>query len=276
MNPQPIKGKLPILISLLILVLAFMWLVGRCSRNNENTIVQQFQRPGNDTLSIAIELSPTSYAFVGDSATGFDYEILKVISRQHNLPIKFQPFAPLDYALNGLRSGDFDVVVANIPAAYDLKKEFNLTNDIFVDRQVLVRLKDDSHKNNPHAALMQLLRDTVWISASSPFRERLSNLSQELGDTIYIMSDPEYNSEHLVLLTALGEIKQAVVNESVAKKLSADYPDIDISIPISMTQFQPWIVSKYKENLRDSLNNWIEEYKTTPEYQKLVEKYIGN
>ena len=38
MNPQPIKGKLPILISLLTIVLALMWLVGRCSRSNENRL----------------------------------------------------------------------------------------------------------------------------------------------------------------------------------------------------------------------------------------------
>ena len=277
MNPQPIKGKLPILISLLTIVLALMWLVGRCSRSNENSIVQQYHRPGGDTLSIAIELAPTSYAFNGDSATGFDYEMIKDISKIHNIPIKFQPFAPLDYALSGLRKGDFDVVIANIPASSELHKEFNLTDEIFVDRQVLVRLKDtmsDSIGEQP--VQIKLLGDTVWISASSPFRNRLQNLSQELGDTIYILSDPEYNSEHLVLLTALGEIKQAVVNESVAKRLSADYPELDISTPISMSQFQPWIVGESKQSLRDSLNSWIKQYKETPEYQALLRKYIEN
>lgn len=275
MNPQPIKGKLPILISLLLLVLALMWLVGRCSRSNENTIAQQYQRPGDDTLSVAIELAPTSYAFAGDSATGFDYEMLKAIADKHNIPVKFQPFAPVDYALNGLRKGNFDIVVANVPASRTLQDEFNLTNDIFVDRQVLVRLKQKEDTTEVQPTLMKLLGDTVWIAGSSPFKDRLANLCQELGDTIYVMSDPEYNSEHLVLLTALGEIKQAVVNESVAKRLSSDYPDLDMSTPISMTQFQPWIVDKGKTALRDSLNEWIEEFKLTPEYQKLIDKYFN-
>lgn len=275
MNPQPIKGKLPILISLLILVLALMWLVGRCSRTNENTIVQQYQRPGDDTLSVAIELAPTSYAFSGDTAIGFDYEILKAIAEKHNLAVKFQPFAPVDYALNGLRMGNFDLVVANLPASKSLHDEFNLTNDVFVDRQVLVRLKQNEDTTEVQPTLMKLLGDTVWIAGSSPFKDRLSNLSQELGDTIFVMSNQEYNSEQLVLLTALGEIKQAVVNESVAKRLSSDYPDLDISTPISMAQFQPWIVNKDKIELRDSLNKWIEEYKLTPEYQALINKYFN-
>lgn len=275
MNPQPIKGKLPILISLLIIVLALMWLAGRCSRSNENTIARQIRHYGGDTISVAIEMSPTSYVFSGDTATGFDYEMLQAISKEHNIPMAFHPFAPINYALDGLRSGDFDIVVANVPASEDLKKDFCLTNDVFVDRQVLVRRKSEiNDSTKEHPLQMSLLGDTVWIADSSPFRNRLSNLSHELGDTIYIKSSPEYTSEHLVLLTALGEIKQAVVNESIAKKLAADYPDLDITTPISMTQFQPWIVNCDKVPLRDSLNNWIEQYKTTPAYNRLVEKYI--
>ncbi len=275
MNHEPIKGKLPILISLLILTLASMWLLGRCSHSNEATISNRYQRPGGDTIAVAIELSPTSYAFSGDSATGFDYEMLRDIAKIHNLPIDFHPFAPIDYALEGLNTGRFDVVIANIPASTELKDQFLLTDDVFVDRQVLVRMKNDTIDSidSTIPPQMSILRDTVWIAESSPYRKRLSNLAKELGDTIYIMSDPDYSAEQLVLLTALGEIKQAVVNESVAKRLAADYPQIDISTPVSLSQLQPWIVAADRPELRDSLNAWIDQYKQTDAYHTLMEKY---
>ena len=95
-----------------------------------------------------------------------------------------------------------------------------------------------------------------------------------MGDTIYIESKPGLTSEHLVILTATGEIKQAVVNETVARRLGAKYPDIDISTPISLNQFQPWMLNKDKSALRDSLNVWIAEFKQTPEYKELVSKYL--
>lgn len=275
MNPQPIKGKLPILISLLILVLSSMWLLDRCSRAKENPIANSFSHPGGDTIAVAIEMSPTSYFFSGDSAIGFDYEMLQAIAKAHNLNLVFQPFAPVDYALDGLRNGDFDVVVATLPASGSLQKEFISTNDVFVDRQVLVRLKDEASDSIGSApSQFRLLQDTVWITDSSPFRDRLSNLSKELGDTIFVMSDPDYNAEQLVILTALGEIKQAVVNETVAKKIAADYPQIDISTPVSLSQFQPWLLPQDKAELRDSLNNWIEQFKLTPDYKRLTEKYF--
>ena len=275
MNPQPIKGKLPILISLLILVLSSMWLLDRCSRSKDSPIANSFSHPGGDTIAVAIEMSPTSYFFSGDTAVGFDYEMLKAIAQAHNLNLVFQPFAPVDYALDGLRNGDFDVVVATLPASGTLQKEFLSTNDVFVDRQVLVRLKDNARDSTEIVpSQLNLLKDTVWITDSSPFRDRLSNMSNELGDTIYVMSDPDYNAEQLVILTALGEIKQAVVNETVAKKIAADYPQIDVSTPVSLSQFQPWLLQKSKTELRDSLNSWIEQFKLTPDYQQLTEKYF--
>ena len=275
MMPQPIKGKLPILISLLILVLSSMWLLDRCSRSKESPIANSFSHPDGDTIAVAIEMSPTSYFFSGDTAVGFDYEMLNAIDKAHNLNLVFQPFAPVDYALDGLRNGDFDVVVATLPASGSLQKEFLSTNDVFVDRQVLVRLKDNTSDSTEMVpSQIHLLKDTVWTTDSSPFRDRLSNLSNELGDTIYVMSDPEYNAEQLVILTALGEIKQAVVNETVARKIAADYPQIDISTPVSMSQFQPWLLPKSKTELRDSLNCWIEQFKQTPDYQRLTEKYF--
>ncbi|MGN0218657.1 MAG: glutamine ABC transporter substrate-binding protein, partial [Muribaculaceae bacterium] len=91
---------------------------------------------------------------------------------------------------------------------------------------------------------------------------------------IYIETKPGLTSEHLVILTATGEIKQAVVNEAVARRLAAQYPDLDISTPISLNQFQPWMLNKDKTALRDSLNIWIEEFKETPEYEELVSKYL--
>ncbi len=276
MKPQPIKAKLHMMMALLILVLALMWSLGRCSRAKDNTIAERFTHPAGDTLVVAIEMSPTSYALSGDSVVGFDYEMMRDIAGKHGLNVIFQPFAPVDYALNGLKKGDFDIVIATLPSSAELDKDFLQTNDVFIDRQVLVtKMQNDSAANRTaEPPQLRLLGDTVWIADSSPFRQRLVNLSHELGDTIYIKSSPEYSAEHLVILTALGEIKQAVVNESVARRIAADYPSVDISTPISLSQFQPWLVADKHEALRDSLNRWIADYKSTDRYHQLSEKYL--
>ncbi len=83
-----------------------------------------------------------------------------------------------------------------------------------------------------------------------------------------------YGPEQLFLMTALGEIKQAVINERVAEAMAKDYPDVDISTDISFTQFQSWIVSNKRPEMRDSIDKWIKEIKLTPEYKELEKRYL--
>ena len=120
----------------------------------------------------------------------------------------------------------------------------------------------------------QLIGDTVWVAEGSPFNTRLRNMIRELGDSIVVVSEPGYSSEHLAIRTALGEVKQAVVNEAVARHIAKRYPCLDISTPISFNQFQVWAVAPGDTVLLDSLNVWVNEFKKTPQYRALADKYL--
>lgn len=56
--------------------------------------------------------------------------------------------------------------------------------------------------------------------------------------------------------------------------MAKDYPDVDISTDISFTQFQSWIVSNKRPEMRDSIDKWIKEIKLTPEYKELEKRYL--
>ncbi len=114
----------------------------------------------------------------------------------------------------------------------------------------------------------------MWIAEGSPFRTRLNNMAKELGDTITIFSDPEHSSEHLAIMTATGDVKHAVVNEAVARRIAAMYPRLDIATPISFNQFQVWAVAPGDTALRDSLNNWLGSFKHTEAYRRLANRYL--
>lgn len=269
---ESIKGRLPIYIALLALVLACMWLVNRCTHPKDALIANEFVRPQGDTLAVAIEMSPLTYAYSGDTVVGFDYEVLRNICLEHRQPVVFQPFAPLEYAFQGLESGRFDLVIANLPATSEMRRQFAVTEPVFTDRAVLVqRIEADSTLQISKGR--QLTGNDVWIAANSPLRTRLENLAAESGDTISIKSDPQYSAELLCIMVAQGKISRAVVNESVARHMAADYPDLDISVPISFSQFQTWLVNRDNKDLLTRLDQWIKAYKQTPAYQTLLQKY---
>ncbi len=104
---------------------------------------------------------------------------------------------------------------------------------------------------------------------------RLQNLADEIGDTIHIITDSLYGSEQLVILTATGEIDRAVVNERIARAMSRDYPDIDISTGVTFTQFQSWLVRRDEEKLAERIDTLLVRYKATPAYANLHLRYFG-
>ncbi len=274
MNMNKAKGILPVIIAVVVLVLGAAGFVRRCSSPADFGAQAGYQKPGGDTLAVAIEMSPLTYTLQNDTAEGFDYQILRDIAAEHDLKLRFYPVAQLEEAFEGLYRHRYDLVVASIPATTAIKEHFPLTDAVYLDKQVLVQRRDSLADSVRISSQEQLMGDTVWVAEASPFGTRLRNMSKELGDTIFILSEPKYSSEHLAILTALGEVKQAVVNEAVARHIAADYPQLDISTPISFNQFQCWAVAPGDSVLLDSLNTWLGQFKQTPAYRRLAEKYL--
>lgn len=264
---------MPLLVGALALVLALMWALGRCSHRPEGAFALADRHPDGDTINVAIEMSPLLYSRHGDSIAGLDYEIIRHIAAEHGLPVSFRPFVPLHFALSGLESGQFDVVVGALPATTATRERYHMTNSVYTGRQTLVQLRDSAEGKPTIDSQEKLAGHRVWVVAKSPYADRLANLGAELGDTIYVESSPDYSAEHLCLLTASGEIPRAVVDEATARRIAADYPQLDVSVPVSFNQFQSWAVGR--EELRDSFNVWLDKFRTTAAYDSLVAKYLS-
>jgi len=250
------KGNLFILLLALVMVALLMAMLGQCSRKQESPFFKEYVKSGGDTLDVAIEMAPGIYVVSGDSVSGRDYAMLSRMSVDIGRPVKFHPFVPLRHALDGLKQGRYDLVAASLPATAYLRDSFLLTEPVYLDREVLVQLRDSAQSPRITSQL-QLAADTVWLAADSPFAGRIANLSQEIGDTIYVRQSPEYSAEHLVILVAKGKIRLAVVNEDIARRMLPDYPGLDASTPVSFTQFQSWALRKDNILLADTINAWI-------------------
>ena len=176
-KPRPIREhlrqRLPrigAMVVALVVATAAMFLARQCSHRGDSPFRSGLPaKSGGDTLDVAIEISPLSYSLARDTISGLDYDILRAFSVQTRRPVKFHPFAPMDYALDGLRAGVFDVVVSSLPSTSSLKQELLLTDRVYLDRQVLVQRRHDPHFiREAHA----LAGDSVWIAAGSPLRDR--------------------------------------------------------------------------------------------------------
>lgn len=224
--------------------------------------------PGRgDTINVAIAYSPMSLYRYGDTLGGFNYEMMRDMAAMYGDKFKFFPVTSVSESLDRLERGDYNIVVADIPATASLKERFRFSVPVYTDRLVLV--SRDTTVTTP----LRLAGQQVWAVAGSPAAERLENLSREIGDSIDIRATHTYTAEQLVMLVNAGEIERAVVNQEVAQKLSPECPDVRISAQVSFSQFQSWIMNKDSGALADTIDAQITRFRATPAYTTLARKY---
>ncbi len=225
-------------------------------------------------LNVVTDYNTFGYHVAGDSTVGFQYEMIKILEKDWNIKIDIFLENSLDNNLKGLEMGKYDIVARNIPINSALRDNFNFTQFMFKDKQVLVQRKQEFNDNiAPIRQHLDLAKKTIFVHRDSPIILRLQNLSNEIGDTIYIEQNDIYEEEQLVMMVAGGDIDFTVCNEKVAKRLALELPEIDIETDISFTQLESWAVRKSSPVLLDSLNSWLINLFESEKFKKTLKKY---
>lgn len=256
-----------ILLSLILIAVGVIVSVKSCSSPVSNN-GYEYVRAKGDTINVAIDYSPMSLYRYGDSLAGFNYEMMKQMAALYGDNVKFYPVSSVTAALDELKRGVYDVVISDYPVTASRRDSFRFTEPVYLDRQVLIS-RDTTLRSR-----LDLAGKEVWAVGGTPIAERLQNLSREIGDTIILRHDSIHSAEQLFMLTAMGRVPRAVINEAKAARLAEDYPEVDITTPVSFTQFQSWVVNKDNPALADTLDSQIRRFKETAQYAELVERYL--
>ncbi len=231
------------------------------------------ERASGDTINVAIEISPMGLSLNGDTLSGFYYDMIRQMAQLHNRPLKIEGFTNLPVTLDRLEKGRYDLVISDMAANKLLRERFLATQPVLLDKQVLVQLPDSTGAL-PYPSQISLAHDTIYVPADSPFKTRMQHLTREIGDTIYIIDQPPLSAEQLIIMVAIGERPNTVVNRRLADILTRDYPQLDSSVEISFNQFQSWLLNRSDSVLCDTINSWIETYTESKAMKSLQKKYF--
>ena len=263
-------------LSLLIICLIIMFILRNNLKSETSQIRDYPEILKEDTLRIVTDYNPLSYYVTQDSIIGFDYELANLISKRSGLAVLVFPEVSLSKSLQGLNKNEYDIVGRTLPVTTESKQEYNFTETILLNKQVLIQRKPEFNNNTkPIRNQLDLARKTLYIISDAPTRYRIENLAHEIGDTIYVKEETKYGAEQLVIMVANGDIEFAVINENIAQQMASEFPEIDYQTDISFTQFQSWALRKTSPVLLDSLNVWLKDIKESPEFQILTKKYFG-
>lgn len=228
-------------------------------------------------LKAVTEYNSISYHASGDTAIGFHYELLKVFAKEKGLQLEVIPEMSFEKRIKDITEGKYDILANSVVVTTELKDSMLFTHPIVGNKLVLVQRRPKNEKNSTYINnQLELANKTLHVVKNSPIIFRIQNLSNEIGDTIYIKEIEKYGQEQLLAMVAHGDIDYAVCDESIAKASIKSLPQLDIQTAVSFTQFYSWGVNKKNNELLDTLNLWLETYRKTEGFKRLKRKYYKN
>ena len=247
------------------------------------TVLQHIQERGRLVAVTNCEI--INYNTEKPTPSGFEYELLSDFCNANGLELEMIVKENLDSCFALLDSCRVDMVAVGIGSNKDMKRRYLLTDPILMQKGVLVqRLPKDWNKmSTANEVENQLLRSsvdlagkTVHLPQGSHEVKLLEHLSDQIGDTIYIVECDSLNSFDLVKAVETGEIDYTVVEEYVARMASIGLKGLDTKLNVSVEQPLGWAVQNHDNDssLLVALNGWIDGFEQR-NLNRILAKYVN-
>ncbi len=232
-------------------------------------------------ITAVTEYNSTDHFIYKGRPMGFQYELLQRLSEELGVELEIISINNLEESFSLLNAGGCDLIAMNLTVTQERQKRIDFTNPISQTRQVLVQKKPKGwQKMSSRECDKQLIRSLpdlakqeIYVQNKTAFVERLKNISEEIGDTIYIKESGKCTDEEIIERVADGSIKYTVCDENIAKVNATYHPEIDIQTGISFNQNIAWGIPKGADSLKHHLNQFIANSIHKPWFKRLYHKY---
>lgn len=235
-------------------------------------------------INALVDNNSMSYFYYRGGPMGYEYELLIRLAKHLEVDLRIKVITSIEEAITLLNDGSGDVIAFPLTVTSERKKLVEFTDTHFNTSQVLVQLKPENWRDNPHLAEKKMVRNpsdligkVVYVKYESSFKDRLVNLSQEIGGDILIVEDSASGeTESLIRKVAEGEIEFTVTDQTIAMVNAAYYPDLDVSTMISLPQRIAWAVRKSSPELLAVTNEWLATLKKSGTFNVIYKRYFNS
>jgi membrane-bound lytic murein transglycosylase F len=229
-------------------------------------------------LILLTENSASTYFLYRNQARGFDYELVKAFAKHLGVKLEVQLLDDVDRMFEMLNRGEGDIIASNLTVTPEREKIVRFSSPVYTTRQILVQHLADSTAKTPFVKdSSQLHLIPIWVHHYSSFFTRLKAMEKTQGISFQIHEAPgEMNTDDLLRLVAQGEIPATITDENLAIIQQKDYPELDMSVPITRPQNIAWAVRSNSNQLIEILNAWLEKSTTRRKLTATYQNYFGS
>ncbi len=236
-------------------------------------------------LTAVVDNTSISYFIYKGRTMGFEYELLKRLTDHLKVSLRIKLVAGIEQSIDLLNKGEGDILAFPLTITEERKEFLTFTDPHFTTHQVLIQKKPANWRMQPPALVeKKLVRDTteligkeVYVMKGSSYKERMTEISKNLGGQINIVEDSaSAETESLIRKVATGEIKYTVSDQTIAMVNTAYYSNIDINTVLSKPQQIAWGVRTNSPQLLEAINVWLKEVKRKSVFKVIYNKYFNS
>ena len=250
---------------------------------NNKWDLEQIKASG--TLRALTVYSGTSYFLYKGRPMGYEFELLERFAEYLDVDLEMIVVKNINELFEKLNNGEGDIIAHGLTITTDRKEEVSFSNHLYLTKQVLVQKKPDNWRGMSWTKLkkalvhdpIDLLEDTISIRSMTSYKERIYNLSDELGGTIHInLLSGELATDEIIEKVVNGDIKYTIADNNIASIMATYYPILDVKVPVSFSQRIAWATRHDSQNLLNATNNWLKQIKRKIDFNVIYNKYFKN
>ena len=250
---------------------------------NNKWDLEQIKASG--TLRALTVYSGTSYFLYKGRPMGYEFELLERFAEYLDVDLEMIVVKNINELFEKLNNGEDDIIAHGLTITTDRKEEVSFSNHLYLTKQVLVQKKPDNWRGMSWTKLkkalvhdpIDLLGDTISIRSMTSYKERIYNLSDELGGTIHInLLSGELATDEIIEKVVNGDIKYTIADNNIASIMATYYPILDVKVPVSFSQRIAWATRHDSQNLLNATNNWLKQIKRKIDFNVIYNKYFKN
>ncbi|HCW07868.1 MAG TPA: lytic transglycosylase F [Cytophagales bacterium] len=276
-----------------VLILFLLLSLTHCFKKSKETSFQPKPLINRDLAEIRkrgylealLDNNSVSYFIYKGRPMGFEYELLKMLASVLHVDLRIKVISGIEDAIDRLNRGEGDIVAFPLTITQERTQYLAFSNSLFLTQQVLVQRKPANWRRQPPYLYekkmlrnpVELIGKEVHVINGSAFKERLENLSEELGGEIIIHEDSaNAETESLIQKVATGEIKYTVSDQMLAQINELYYPNIDIGTILSLPQQIAWAMRTNSPELLAITNDWLTTIKNQGVFQTVYDRYFNS
>jgi ABC-type amino acid transport substrate-binding protein len=218
-------------------------------------------------LSVVVADEPEFVAEHGGDRPGFDREVLEGFARLHKLGLELQRVESWAALIPSLVGAKGDLIAGRFTATDSRRRLIDFTTEVFPTRNVAVT----RHPRGAVTSLAALRGETIGIVKGTSMADVLAASGVPAAS---IVADIPSGGAFAALRS--GRVTCTIDEVAGAIMAKRADPDLQIGMFLGPPASYAYGVRKEDRQLRAALNDYIDNLRRTPTWNRLVLKYFGD